>query len=65
MNQAQIRRAIRKMMSQSTISKLPTLDVNDAYPAFSFLFKDSWSLSNLQPLWAKENLKKGARYVNV
>ncbi len=26
-------------------------------------FKQCWSLSNLQPLLAKENLKKGARYV--
>lgn len=25
-------------------------------------FRRCWSLSNLQPLWAKENLKKGNRY---
>lgn len=25
-------------------------------------FKECWSLENLQPLWAKENLSKGARY---
>lgn len=25
-------------------------------------FKDCWSLDNLQPMWAKENLSKGARY---
>lgn len=25
-------------------------------------FKECWSLANLQPLWAKENLSKGARY---
>lgn len=25
-------------------------------------FKKSWNLNNLQPLWAKENLKKGNRY---
>lgn len=26
-------------------------------------FKKCWSLSNLRPLWAKENLQKGAKYV--
>lgn len=26
-------------------------------------FKECWSLSNLQPLWAKDNLKKGNRFV--
>jgi len=25
-------------------------------------FKECWSLSNLQPLWAEENLKKGAKW---
>lgn len=25
-------------------------------------FKECWSLANLQPLWAKENISKGARY---
>lgn len=24
-------------------------------------FKQCWSLSNLQPLWAKENMSKGAK----
>ena len=27
-------------------------------------FKDCWALSNLQPLWAKENLSKNNRYKN-
>jgi len=27
-------------------------------------FKDCWALSNLQPLWAKENLTKNNRYKN-
>ncbi len=27
-------------------------------------FKDCWALSNLQPLWAEENLKKGDRLIN-
>jgi hypothetical protein len=26
-------------------------------------FKEAWSLSNLQPLWAKDNLEKSNRYV--
>lgn len=25
-------------------------------------FKECWTLENLQPLWAKDNLKKGAKY---
>lgn len=25
-------------------------------------FKDCWALSNLQPLWAEDNLRKGAKY---
>lgn len=25
-------------------------------------FKSSWSLNNLKPMWAEDNLKKGARY---
>lgn len=27
-------------------------------------FKECWALGNLQPLWAKENMAKGARYEN-
>jgi len=27
-------------------------------------FRECWSLENLQPLWAKENMAKGARYAN-
>ena len=28
-------------------------------------FKQCWALANLQPLWAEENRKKGARYLEV
>ena len=28
------------------------------------LFKEAWALSNLQPLWKSENLRKGAKYQN-
>jgi len=26
-------------------------------------FDECWSLDNLQPLWAEENLSKGSRYL--
>ena len=28
-------------------------------------FKDSWSLGNLKPMWAKENRSKGSRYETI
>ena len=26
-------------------------------------FREAWALSNLQPLWASDNLKKGGRWI--
>jgi hypothetical protein len=28
-------------------------------------FAECWALDNLQPLWASDNIKKGARYAEV
>ena len=39
------------------ISKFNIISVNDKE------FKECWSLDNLQPLWEKDNLSKGVRYL--
>jgi len=41
--------------------KRPVISFSFANPE-DFDFKLCWSLSNLQPLWAVDNLKKGARF---
>lgn len=43
--------------------KLPVASFNFDSPEH-LDFKKCWALENLQPLWAKENISKGAKVVN-
>jgi len=47
------------------IDHIKPIALFDYHCAEDSAFKECWSLNNLQPLWALENIKKGDYYPEV